>query len=80
MSLSLFTKSAFAVKSANPLRSIVAATFHTSSFSSQATPAEWTVDSIRTGVIAKKKGMTSIWSETGVRLPVTVLQVEKKRN
>lgn len=77
MSLSLFTKSAFAVKSANPMRSVVAATFHTSSFSAQATPV-WTVDSVRTGVIAKKKGMTSIWTEAGVRLPVTVLQVRNK--
>lgn len=61
------------------MRSIVAATFHTSTFSSQATPAQWTIDSIRTGVIAKKKGMTSIWSETGVRLPVTVLQVKNDK-
>lgn len=77
MSISLFTKSAFAAKAIglNPMRSVVAATFHTSSFSAQATPAQWTVDSIRTGVIAKKKGMTSVWSETGIRMPVTVLQV-----
>jgi large subunit ribosomal protein L3 len=61
----------------NPMRTVVAATFHSSSLSAQATQAtpQWTADSIRTGVIAKKKGMTSIWSESGVRLPVTVLQV-----
>lgn len=65
----------------NPMHSVVAATFHSSTFSAQATPAsttatpQWTVDSVRTGVIAKKKGMTSVWSETGVRMPVTVLQV-----
>lgn len=78
MSFNLFTKSALSVKTMgmNPMRSVVAATFHSSTFSSQATPAaQWTVDSIRTGVIAKKKGMTSVWSETGVRMPVTVLQV-----
>jgi large subunit ribosomal protein L3 len=77
MSLSLFTKSALTTKAMglNPMRSIVAATFHSSTFASQATPAQWTMDSIRTGVIAKKKGMTSVWSETGVRMPVTVLQV-----
>lgn len=56
------------------MRSVVTASFHNSAFSAQATPA-WTVDSVRTGVIAKKKGMTSVWTEAGVRLPVTVLQV-----
>jgi len=38
-------------------------------------PAKWTPDSIRTGVIARKKGMTAIWNDQGVRVPVTVLQV-----
>ena len=82
MALSLFSKSSLAVKtisgSMNPMRSVVAATFHTSTFTSQATPAtaQWTTDSVRTGVIAKKKGMTSVWSETGIRMPVTVLQVK----
>lgn len=81
MALSLFSKSSLAVKTMggamNPMRSVVAATFHTSSFTCQATPAtpQWTTDSVRTGVIAKKKGMTSVWSETGIRMPVTVLQV-----
>lgn len=81
MALSLFSKSSLAVKTMggamNPMRSVVAATFHTSTFTCQATPAtpQWTTDSVRTGVIAKKKGMTSVWSETGIRMPVTVLQV-----
>jgi large subunit ribosomal protein L3 len=59
------------------MRTVVAATFHTSTMSAQAAQAtpQWTSNSIRTGVIAKKKGMTSVWSESGVRLPVTVLQV-----
>lgn len=59
------------------MRTVVASTFHTSAISAQATPAtpQWNINSVRTGVIAKKKGMTSVWSESGVRLPVTVLQV-----
>ncbi|KAI7833445.1 translation protein [Kickxella alabastrina] len=34
-------------------------------------------ESQRTGVIARKKGMTGMWNEWGVRVPVTVLQLEK---
>ncbi|KAF8934596.1 54S ribosomal protein L9, mitochondrial [Haplosporangium gracile] len=48
------------------------------SFVTSATqPATWTHKSLRTGVIAKKKGMTAMWDEWGVRIPVTVLQLEQ---
>ncbi|KAF9905562.1 54S ribosomal protein L9, mitochondrial [Lobosporangium transversale] len=41
-----------------------------------AQPATWTHNSLRAGVIARKKGMTAMWDEWGVRIPVTVLQIE----
>jgi len=31
---------------------------------------------MRTGVIAKKLGMTRIWTEDGTHVPVTVLQMD----
>ncbi|CAG8525463.1 9900_t:CDS:10 [Ambispora gerdemannii] len=37
---------------------------------------KWTPDSIRLGVLARKKGMTALWDEWGVRIPVTVFQLE----
>ncbi|KAF8911008.1 translation protein [Gymnopilus junonius] len=40
------------------------------------TPQKWTADSIRTGLIARKRGMTALWNDQGVRIPVTVLQLE----
>ncbi|CAO3681752.1 unnamed protein product [Rhizopus stolonifer] len=78
MALQLFTTNTLANKSSgfNALRAIATAGFHTTSASCQAAPVEWTVNSIRTGVIARKKGMTSVWSEFGIRMPVTVLQLE----
>lgn len=41
-------------------------------------PRKWTPLSVRTGVIARKKGMTTIFNEHGVACPVTVLQVCRK--
>ncbi|EIE87491.1 hypothetical protein G6F46_004745 [Rhizopus delemar] len=78
MALRLFTKATL-INNSNGLtaiRAISASSFHTTSASFQAAPVEWTPNSVRTGVIAKKKGMTSVWSESGVRMPVTVLQLE----
>ncbi|KAJ1998993.1 hypothetical protein GGI04_004200 [Coemansia thaxteri] len=38
--------------------------------------SEYTPQSQRVGVIARKKGMTGMWDEWGARVPVTVLQLE----
>ena len=36
----------------------------------------WTPQSRRVGLIALKRGMSVVWDEMGIRVPVTVLQVE----
>ncbi|TBU65577.1 mitochondrial 50S ribosomal protein L3 [Dichomitus squalens] len=44
--------------------------------SSTAAVSKWTPKSVRTGLIARKRGMTVMWDSYGVRYPVTVLQLE----
>ncbi|KAF8586544.1 mitochondrial 50S ribosomal protein L3 [Ramaria rubella] len=39
-------------------------------------PSKWTPSSTRTGVIARKRGMTTLWDEHGALFPVTVLQLD----
>ncbi|PVU88338.1 hypothetical protein BB559_004873 [Furculomyces boomerangus] len=39
-------------------------------------PGIWTPQSVRVGALGKKVGMTSMWDEWGVRIPVTVIQLE----
>ncbi|KLO13485.1 mitochondrial 50S ribosomal protein L3 [Schizopora paradoxa] len=40
------------------------------------TPQSWTPQSVRTGVIARKRGMTAMWDQHGAKFPVTVLQLD----
>ena len=43
------------------------------------TKATWTSKSVRTGVLAIKRGMTSLWDEWGVLTPCTVLEVKQNQ-
>lgn len=42
-----------------------------------APPRVWSPLSLRTGLMARKKGMTALWDEWGQLTPVTVLQVKE---
>lgn len=41
-----------------------------------APPGKWTPWTQRTGVLARKRGMTALWDKDGRRWPVTVLQLD----
>ncbi|KAF8610695.1 mitochondrial 50S ribosomal protein L3 [Ceratobasidium sp. AG-I] len=43
---------------------------------SMSTSREWTPLSQRTGLIARKRGMTAVWDQNGARVPISVLQIE----
>ncbi|KAJ1928379.1 hypothetical protein IWQ60_002101 [Tieghemiomyces parasiticus] len=40
-------------------------------------PRTWTPESIRCGLVALKVGMTGMWNEWGVRVPVTILKFQE---
>ncbi|KAI0345323.1 mitochondrial 50S ribosomal protein L3 [Trametopsis cervina] len=59
----------------------ISSTAANSATASPSAPAEgssskWTPQSIRTGLIARKRGMTAMYDDHGTRVPVTVLQLE----
>ncbi|GAA5896535.1 hypothetical protein JCM6882_005721 [Rhodosporidiobolus microsporus] len=56
-------------------RSSIVRTLATAASSSPAAPT-WTPQSRRTGVLARKHGMTCLWHEDGSRIPVTVLELD----
>ncbi|KAM5534064.1 hypothetical protein V8D89_012245 [Ganoderma adspersum] len=70
----------FGTRSALPrcraLHTTAATNAAASAESSTTAASKWTPTSIRTGLIARKRGMTVMWDTHGMRFPVTVLQLE----
>lgn len=61
---------------AQPLQSARASIVRTFATAVPSTTAEtWTPRTRRTGVLARKHGMTALWATDGSRVPVTVLEV-----
>ncbi|GAA5845859.1 hypothetical protein JCM11251_002928 [Rhodosporidiobolus azoricus] len=56
--------------------SSIVRTLATAASSSPVAAAAWTPQSRRTGVLARKHGMTCLWHEDGSRIPVTVLELD----
>ncbi|KZT09663.1 mitochondrial 50S ribosomal protein L3 [Laetiporus sulphureus 93-53] len=64
------------ISSCRTLHSTIASNASASTEQKPQTEARWTPFSVRTGVIARKRGMMSMWDDHGARFPVTVLQLE----
>jgi hypothetical protein len=89
MPMSLLRRIALSNSSASSVSAAVTRTLATavnveaqpsSEASSSKIPAgKWTPYTQRTGVLARKRGMTALWDQQGNRYPVTVLQVRVKK-